>query len=1069
MRKRRKWTALVLGMVLAVSGLRAPVQAQAGASLAGSGSTEKVLTFDCTPENNKGELFHGSTGFLYGVSEVNVPSANLLSGIAPKIMVQKAAEGKQHPSGDGYRLTHYLTACGVENIQIYLQDYYLEWPYEYQGIDDYNQKVQKIVSEMVGGKSDEEIASYSFVIFNEPNSIWYYNRFDDMCKDWSTIYATIKSIHPAIKVAGPNFSVYDDNAYKKFFDYCAKNNCLPEYITWHELSKNSLTSFQGHCKKVKEYVKTYYDGAGFEPEIFVNETVNFDDIGNPGALVNWISIFEEQDVYASLPYWGLANSMNELAADTNKPNGAWWVYRWYAQMTGREAPLTLQSASAPGPYARLYGLTSVDEKKDRIYTLFGGQAVGQRIELKNIRSTASFADADRAHVTIYRTKLTGHHGFADEIPVVFDGNMAFSGDDLIWSVPDAELTDAYFAVVTKADDTEPLSWSDYTGKWQKTYEAENAKLIGNAQSFDKLQGGDLVRSNRSEVGGLNSQNDGVLFQVEVPKDGDYRLNIYYSSQAPQVNPLTLKYVAGGGQNRAIGALCTHTLTVDDGSPQDITYDSTVKWGYYNYKTVILHLAKGSHQIKLMHKGENQNGKELNSMLCVLLDKIDLTGLTGDETSVKLREEGIDDEGVFYVNAPEDGFYRAVVNAWDANSKKSFRLYKSRVNYAKDAKADSEVTIDWMNVAEKLEPGQQSEGIYLTAGANRCKLQGADAGIKEIVFTEDSALTETKAWEIEAEDCICSGTDPKDDYPYAFGSAAVPEVKENTYASGGKVVEGFRGGKDNKVIWKVNVPEEGNYRLSVFYSNNEPAPVMKTQSGDNYVHPYNTDLVERYLQISTGEGTPQTVYFRNTFCWDTFKNVVIDIRLKKGENRIVFSNDNSYKFSPVQDDFAPRLDKFLLAPAETGFLSEKTDPKDETGSKGETEDTTPTDNGKQQTTDTAKPASNTQKPAVSTEKAAAQQKINLKKQKITYLKKKKKNGILIKWKKDKNSSGYRICISTNKKFKKAKYIWIRKNTITKKWIKKLKRGKKYYIKICSFVTVGKTRQYGKYSKKRSIRL
>ena len=31
---------------------------------------------------------------------------------------------------------------GVENIQIYLQDYYLEWPYENTGIEDYKAKVE---------------------------------------------------------------------------------------------------------------------------------------------------------------------------------------------------------------------------------------------------------------------------------------------------------------------------------------------------------------------------------------------------------------------------------------------------------------------------------------------------------------------------------------------------------------------------------------------------------------------------------------------------------------------------------------------------------------------------------------------------------------------------------------------------------------------------------------------------------------------------------------------------------------------------------------------------------------
>jgi len=302
-----------------------------------------MLHFDADPTNNKGKLLHGSTGFLYGVSEVNVPSGDLIKAISPKIFVQKAADGQQHPSGDGYRLTPFLQECGVENIQIYLQDYYLQWPYESNGIDDYNEKVQKIVSKMIEGKTAEEIAGYSFVIFNEPDNIWYANNGDklsQLCTDWLKIYTTIKNINPAIQVAGPNFATYNSNAYRTFFEFCQKNNCLPEYITWHELQKDKLASFESHCEEVKGYVTTYYANSGIEPIIFVNETANFEDVGVPGMLVNWLSIFEEEDTYASLPYWGLANSLNELAADANKPNGAWWVYKWYNQMSGKKTPFS---------------------------------------------------------------------------------------------------------------------------------------------------------------------------------------------------------------------------------------------------------------------------------------------------------------------------------------------------------------------------------------------------------------------------------------------------------------------------------------------------------------------------------------------------------------------------------------------------------------------------------------------------------------------------------------------------------------------------------------------------------
>lgn len=902
-----------------------------------------TLHFDAS--GNTGDMLHGSTGFLYGVSENNVPSSDLLEAISPKILVQKAADGKQHPSGDGYRLTSYLEECGVENVQIYLQDYYLQWPYEYNGIDDYNEKVKSVVSKMVEGKTKEEIEKYSFVLFNEPDNIWYGGNTTKLCNDWLTIYNTVKGISPYIKVAGPNFASYKSSNYEQFFKFCSENNCLPEYITWHELQKDKLTSYRSHYDHMMGLVDKYYANSDITPILFVNETANFEDVGAPGPLVNWLSIFEETKVYASLPYWGLANTMNELAADTNKPNGAWWVYKWYADMNGYTLPMEKENIGNPSSYGCLYGLGSADESDQMVQVLFGGQAGAQTISVDNIKSLSYFKDADKAHVKIYSTKYTGHHGFADDIPVEFEGDVAFKDGKLQFSISDAELMDAYYAIITPAVEEETTLVSNYEKNWTQTYEAENAELLGNAGAFTKTGGSDLARSNRAEVGGMNQEGDGVNFQVSVPKDGTYRLNVYYSSQAPQVDPLTLEYVGSGGQNRAIGSVMQQTLTVDGTKVEDLNYESTVKWGYYNYKTVYLDLKAGDHTIQLTHKGENQNGKNVKSMLCALLDKIDLIYMENpNEITMEIEPEEIvgrndgfalvadaDTSGAgyaegtgemeFYVNAPEDGYYSMKILA---KGQGTLNIDKSSVAYAKDAKAESDISVGWKNMGGIGLSNADAFGeytgpvVYLTAGINQFKLTSdGTAGLDKITFQKDNEATNNSTVTIEAENCTLEGTGVKDDYNYLLGSVKKPEVKENAYASDGKVVEGFRGGQDGEITFQVNASSAGTYKLSMFYSNNEPAPVMKKQDGSNYVHPYNTDLVERYAQIQVNDGTPQTVYFRNTLCWDVFKNVIMDVELQEGLNTITITNDNSYKFSSVQDDFTPRFDKFVMASAVQG--------------------------------------------------------------------------------------------------------------------------------------------------------
>lgn len=98
-----------------------------------------------------------------------------------------------------------------------------------------------------------------------------------------------------------------------------------------------------------------------------------------------------------------------------------------------------------------------------------------------------------------------------------------------------------------------------------------------------------------------------------------------------------------------------------------------------------------------------------------------------------------------------------------------------------------------------------------------------------------------------------------------------------------------------------------------------------------------------------------------------------------------------------------------------------------------------------------------------------------KQKNTKIKKLKsgKGSITVIWNKIKGIKGYQIQLSTNKKFKKNnKTITVNKQKTTEKTIKKLKTGKKYYIRIRTYKTVmlngKKVKVYSKWSKSKAIK-
>lgn len=103
------------------------------------------------------------------------------------------------------------------------------------------------------------------------------------------------------------------------------------------------------------------------------------------------------------------------------------------------------------------------------------------------------------------------------------------------------------------------------------------------------------------------------------------------------------------------------------------------------------------------------------------------------------------------------------------------------------------------------------------------------------------------------------------------------------------------------------------------------------------------------------------------------------------------------------------------------------------------------------------------------------KINPKKIKKLKSVKAGKGFITIKWKKlkkkmsKKRITGYQIYVSTSKKFKKAKKIKVKKYKKQSCKVKKLKSGKKYYVKIRTYMKVGKVTYYSAWSKVKKVKV
>ncbi|MBO5859464.1 MAG: hypothetical protein J6R20_06770 [Clostridia bacterium] len=89
----------------------------------------------------------------------------------------------------------------------------------------------------------------------------------------------------------------------------------------------------------------------------------------------------------------------------------------------------------------------------------------------------------------------------------------------------------------------------------------------------------------------------------------------------------------------------------------------------------------------------------------------------------------------------------------------------------------------------------------------------------------------------------------------------------------------------EATFSINTPEAGTYKLTLTYSNN-------LEGG---YHAYNVDLIESFVTVTT-DNSEQNVWCRNTYSWDTYKTVTVNLELDEGENSITLSNNGDYVFN-----------------------------------------------------------------------------------------------------------------------------------------------------------------------------
>jgi len=910
-----------------------------------------LMTVNMTEET--GDILHGAAGFLYGISSEDVPTMNTLTPLKPKILATKGPLGTEHPYGDALDVAKTFLESGGEQVQMYNSNYYAIFGPD-PSAEQYAEVLETVIAPTVRAWKEAWKAEHAndhlsdididkamvYLPINEGTPGWLganqqnYNIFEA----WKLYYQAIKRGDPNATIGGLNDWGFDVSKYKEFLEFSKAHSVIPDIFTWHELDTADLRDMSSHIQAYRQWE----DEVGIEDrQVVINEYATPSDPGVPGILVNWIARLEDAKIYGALPFWHQANNLNDLAADANEGNGAWWLYKWYGDMSGQ----TLQVQTRNTDYDELYGLASIDNNKNNATVLFGGVDGESTIVLRNIDQTAAFSGDPKVNIKVSETQYTSFHGASMEPPVVLEGTYPVIDGNVIIEIDGMVSSSAYNITVTKANEGDRVQ-NPFIGKFKAWYEAEDAQTLG--QAVVNRTGSFYYFSGDGRVDNIINDGDGLKYTIQVPTNGKYKLEFIYGN--------------GVGTNRGseedhAPVNLTQSLSVDGQTPVEMEMRNTLLNEMFGLHTEYVDLTAGEHTLALMKSGTRGGivhdalsvsyagayGEPIPAFNAVYEAELADFNTLGSTTSTQVRTENI------LSGYSESGYVTGlnqspVINGggvrWNVIVEES-GLYNVWLRYQSTNAGTANLYVGntarrFDNLVKKVELTNTDHQwsvtnatIYLQKGINIVDVD-ANTNIAldylRVVEVQDQDAIRNWTRVVEAEDSIPEGS--------SIETRTTSEPAGITYVVGMEGDVGAATDRNKYLEVKVHVPTGGLYIMQVFHSNDD---IFGT-------HWYNTKVIDKYVSFQVNGSEPKRYFFINTFSEDTFKEKSIPIELAAGDNTIKVYNDDSWKVLkgidehayegdpdwyqdkpgdiPL-DNFAPNFDKFIFTPVALNHPIEQT--------------------------------------------------------------------------------------------------------------------------------------------------
>jgi hypothetical protein len=382
-----------------------------------------------------GPATHVASGSLYGVTETSPADVNaLIAPLHPNMFTNPAANVQQ-PVGDAIVVAGRLAPTGAR-VTVRLADWFKGF-YTFTSMADWFDKIAQTVNRR---KAAGITNIYAYEIWNEPAGTYASSNPLSFNEFWRQTFSKLRELDPEIKITGPSLSYYNESWLKGFLSFCKTNACLPDIVGWHELGGGDV---EGNLRAYRALEKQL--GIGPLP-ISINEysgAGRIDVEGQPGASAPLIAKFERFRVdTACISYWDVAHAgrLGSLLASNTEPNGGWWFYKWYGEMSGSMVATTPPN---PASATALDGFANLDTTGRWASVVFGGTNDGTiKVVVKGFGAAAPFF-GNEVQVVVERAPFVNRTTVVKATDRLTTAELPITNDQISVSVSGANASAGY--------------------------------------------------------------------------------------------------------------------------------------------------------------------------------------------------------------------------------------------------------------------------------------------------------------------------------------------------------------------------------------------------------------------------------------------------------------------------------------------------------------------------------------------------------------------------------------------------------------------------------------------------